>query len=725
MIAGLSASAQWKNANPYGKQINIVNGDTLVRDATNTSGQFIYSPTIKAAKYLSGYGTNLVGNKINVKSEGARLDSAFTYIIGWGDSLTEGSGGIPYPTALQNMTYFTVINKGIGGQTSTQVKNSFIADTADYNKSVIIWAGRNNLLSPATVKADIATMVAALGHTRYLIASILNGADEPSGSSIYNSIISLNNDLKSIYGNNYVDIRSYLVSLYPNPQDIINVALRSDNLHLNTLGYQKTAEFYNSKLGTLFNIDGFLQSKDFKYYLGYFNSLSGTGTANQVAYYTGAKKIGSATNFIYDNTLASAGLGTLPIVTGDGSSWLATGAPFLNNFGGGLVVSIAGINQAYFTASQNYAIVKGATNYLSQPVGVKLQVNNNDEALTIEPTSNIILKRTTVFSTPNSLLISNTSNGSSGIQFSNSNIPTNNKWQFFISEENTPKFKIGQDNIGDYLTIFTGGVVNIANLSGTGNRPVFAGSDGTLKIGDLSGYQTISNLSSDLTASSTKYPSVNAVNTGLNTAAKWNGETLSTSSKTTGDFAVFNGTNWQNKQITATAPLIWNPTTTNMSISGVAFTNGNATTGTMLLGTTNLQDVKVLRNGVEMMQVTNTVTMPFGLQSSVNNGGLTDVVRNSDVQLTNQVITSSTYSLTNGGYITYNAAGASAWSLPAIAGNTSKRYLIMNEVGSGVVTITGPANSISMGGAKVTSITINPGEIAVLYNNSISWFRQL
>jgi len=215
--------------------------------------------------------------------EGERLDSSFTNIFGWGDSLTEGSGQIPYATALNNITTFSITNRGVGGENSTQIKDRFIAETSAYSKSVIIWAGRNNFTDPTTVKADIATMISALGHTRYLVLSILNA--ESSGTSDYNTIIQLNNDLKTIYGSKYVDVRTYLVSLYnPSiPQDVLDnsndvppSSLRIDNIHLNSDGNEKVAEYLNTKLGVLFNKNEFIQSKDLSYYTQKYQKFNGT-----------------------------------------------------------------------------------------------------------------------------------------------------------------------------------------------------------------------------------------------------------------------------------------------------------------------------------------------------------------------------------------------------------------------------------------------------------------
>ena len=188
---------------------------------------------------------------------------AGTYIAAWGDSLTAGTGGTPYPSQLSSILNNRLIyNGGVSGNTSSQIKARMLAASDKYSYTAIIWAGRNDYSVPATVKANIAAMVAALGHNRYIILSVLNGTAEPSGNPNYDTLIQLNTDLAALYPNNYVDIRAYLVSQYDpgNPQDVIDFgndvppsSLRSDTLHLNTAGYLKVAERLNTALLAMAN----------------------------------------------------------------------------------------------------------------------------------------------------------------------------------------------------------------------------------------------------------------------------------------------------------------------------------------------------------------------------------------------------------------------------------------------------------------------------------------
>jgi hypothetical protein len=175
-------------------------------------------------------------------------------IATWGDSLTAGTGGTSYPSQLATLSGYAIYNGGVGGETSTQIKVRMLAATSKYSWPTIIWVGRNNYTDPTTVKSDIAAMVAALGTQNYLILGVLNGefgSNEYAGGTGYNTIVQLNSDLATNYGSHFIDIRSYLVSLYnPGiPQDVIDhghdippSSLRSDSIHLNTVGYGYVAQ---------------------------------------------------------------------------------------------------------------------------------------------------------------------------------------------------------------------------------------------------------------------------------------------------------------------------------------------------------------------------------------------------------------------------------------------------------------------------------------------------
>ena len=179
----------------------------------------------------------------------------------YGDSLTNGLGINTYPSKVGALSGYQALNFGIGGETSTQIRTRLVADTARQNMPTVIWAGRNNFQSPTTVKADIAAMVAALGHNRYLVLGVTNAtqSDEYVGQPYHTTISQLNTDLAAIYGTRFIDIRSILVNAGTNTgQDLIDknndaipLSLRTDTIHLNRLGNNVVADAVYAKIDLL------------------------------------------------------------------------------------------------------------------------------------------------------------------------------------------------------------------------------------------------------------------------------------------------------------------------------------------------------------------------------------------------------------------------------------------------------------------------------------------
>ena len=184
-------------------------------------------------------------------------------IAAWGDSFTDAGYG-QYPRMLSQLTGLSVFNGGIGGETSAQTKIRMTKDAQKRNWPCIIWSGRNDSNNQPQVLASIAGMVASLGHSNYLIVPIFNGQNEGTGSYAYSQIGPLNSALAEIYGNRYLDVRSYIVSKYDSTkaQDVIDHAanttpasLRSDFLHPNITGSNMIARYIYAHLDKLFGVD--------------------------------------------------------------------------------------------------------------------------------------------------------------------------------------------------------------------------------------------------------------------------------------------------------------------------------------------------------------------------------------------------------------------------------------------------------------------------------------
>jgi len=242
-----------------------VTGNLTGNVTGNVTGNASTATALQTARMIAGVSFNGTAN-IDIPAPNlvltAKTSTFFNFAM-WGDSLTAGSGGTPYPTAFATSTNLTVFNGGGGGEGSTSIRVRMLADTARLGNTVVIWAGRNNFNFPNTVKADIAAMIAALTEPRrFLVLSILNASTDSGADKA--AIIALNTELAALYPNNYLDIRAYLVSQYDpgTAQDVIDFAndvppstLRFDHIHLNTAGYLKVAQqveaFFSAKGWTL------------------------------------------------------------------------------------------------------------------------------------------------------------------------------------------------------------------------------------------------------------------------------------------------------------------------------------------------------------------------------------------------------------------------------------------------------------------------------------------
>lgn len=90
---------------------------------------------------------------------------------------------------------------------------------------VTIDMGQNNYSNATQVEADItASVQAAILHTNcYAVLTLLNGENEPSGSTKYNQIMAINNWILSKYPKNSYDVRTAMVAAY-NPSNAIDAA---------------------------------------------------------------------------------------------------------------------------------------------------------------------------------------------------------------------------------------------------------------------------------------------------------------------------------------------------------------------------------------------------------------------------------------------------------------------------------------------------------------------
>ena len=163
----------------------------------------------------------------------SQLVGACSVFVTWGDSLTYGYDAIPYPTQLQALTGITTLNRGVNGETSSQIAARFAAEPALFGERVVIWAGRNNFFDHEGIQADIASMVGHLTTTEYLVLGLINL------------------DLANTYGSHFIDIQHILRDSYDplapgaiadfNNDLMPDTLEHPDNLHLNSAGYTVVA----------------------------------------------------------------------------------------------------------------------------------------------------------------------------------------------------------------------------------------------------------------------------------------------------------------------------------------------------------------------------------------------------------------------------------------------------------------------------------------------------
>lgn len=117
----------------------------------------------------------------------------------------------------------------------------------------IFWWARNNVATGLIGLDSIYEKAIDLLESpkRYLIIGVLNASTEPSGTNLYNNIIAFNNILRSKYKGQYIEAtpptveEMNYIKYTPTTQDNTDIAsgffptgMRTDNVHLNNIGYQ-------------------------------------------------------------------------------------------------------------------------------------------------------------------------------------------------------------------------------------------------------------------------------------------------------------------------------------------------------------------------------------------------------------------------------------------------------------------------------------------------------
>lgn len=198
-------------------------------------------------------------------------------------------GGDSFPSQFTRLTGTPTLNRGVGGQTSTQIRTRFFAEPELFGERAIFWVGRNNYFFPDAVKLDIAAMVAALTNDDFVILGVLNGdynSNETKGALGYNVITGLNADLSAAYGEHFIDIRQILVDSYKtnsigdiadNVAGLVPRSLRLDGIHLNRDGVAIVARTVADRFTVIVN------SQRIELAGGSFNDVTGSFTLRWVS----------------------------------------------------------------------------------------------------------------------------------------------------------------------------------------------------------------------------------------------------------------------------------------------------------------------------------------------------------------------------------------------------------------------------------------------------------
>ncbi|MGH8781077.1 SGNH/GDSL hydrolase family protein [Paraburkholderia sp.] len=160
--------------------------------------------------------------------------------------------GIPGELAYAaNDRHVFIRDATVDAKIAIPADSPFIVD--DYRDDInVIWAGRNDVNEDGTAHTveNIARMAARVDRGRFIVLSIVNGADEGRGTQRYRTIVALNQKLATRFPDHFIDIRAALIAhanasaadLADRTADIVPRSLRVDRLHLTADGYRIVAQ---------------------------------------------------------------------------------------------------------------------------------------------------------------------------------------------------------------------------------------------------------------------------------------------------------------------------------------------------------------------------------------------------------------------------------------------------------------------------------------------------
>lgn len=224
-------------ARAYAPERSILNlgigGQTSTQIAARMGGQPI-ACTVIADQIPAEGNVAVTGKTINVLVDSGNFTGIQTgWLAGvYGNMSTDADGN------------WTFTRASPGGVTACPSGTAFVPELALRTRNRIqwLWLGRNGAQDGYTVEGDIAAAASSIGHTRYLVGSVLPAAGDSPGDIA--ACQALNATLAASYGARFVDVYAALSAagngtaedLADLAADYIPRSLRSDTVHLNDTG---------------------------------------------------------------------------------------------------------------------------------------------------------------------------------------------------------------------------------------------------------------------------------------------------------------------------------------------------------------------------------------------------------------------------------------------------------------------------------------------------------
>lgn len=236
---------------------NVMNG--LVPVPVTNNGKSYYTSTEVA---LEGGGLDLwvtvTGGTIPASGSVGVTVSISSWWSSTARSFSGSLNGIPGVLAKSDTGVWSFTRGTAGSATACPPETRWMAATrATGNSAPIIWIGRNNV-NVDRITRDVRALAnwARMRGMPYLVIPVFNAQSEASGSTGYNNVKAVNDALEAEHGQNFYDLRGWLIrnglaaaGITPTAadttaisEDRIPPSLMSDALHLKDIAYRACGE---------------------------------------------------------------------------------------------------------------------------------------------------------------------------------------------------------------------------------------------------------------------------------------------------------------------------------------------------------------------------------------------------------------------------------------------------------------------------------------------------